>query len=452
MFADIAAIVAAVPSFGISIIVKEIGKQLMQKSSAIILTLAVGGIISFIAPLAARTLGKSLIKNMVGEDAAYAINSGFHMYTAKQLQTSSGLPATEETLIAEYEETQKVIANEARFVRETKSPLDPSSPYTFLGSFIKSLTPIASSMSSPLQTFSKISSAVGSSISSLMPTASADDVSKIKTSINKNCPSANAFGKPLAMDAYCNNYITTDFSTIRNSPDEIIDHVGAENFDIDNIDENINNGNPEVKDNSELAKWILSCAARESHYGVADSGISEAIAGAIGVGKGFLKMVTGTAIGIIPIVGSFIQGLFDSREAANIGWITGENCANEQYKYFSRYSEDQRVLESAGLIEKSAVTAFLDRYYEKNPLDFSDSGIVARYTGMSKEQAEIGLGLLEYNQFLAQHRPKKKGPEVLPTVQEYQYESTTVIAEILPSSLVRGKNTLPRRRLSFVIA
>ena len=101
-------------------------------------------------------------------------------------------------------------------------------------------------------------------------------------------------------------------------------------------------------------------------------------------------------------------------EEANLKWITGEGCSDDSSKYFSRYSEDQRLLESAGLIEQSAVTAYMDKYFEKNPLDNSESGIIARKTGMSKEDAEIGLGLIDYNTYLANYHPKEKGPK-LPT-------------------------------------
>jgi len=349
---------------------------------------------------------------------------------------SSGLPATKKALIAQYHEQQSVIASESRYDRQTKSPLDPSSPHTFMGSLMNSLIPLATTMSSPITTFTKINSAVASSISRLLPTAAADDINQIKTSINENCPSGNAFEEPLAMDAFCNNYITTDYSTIRTPPDEVFDQVGAENFDLNKIDENVNNGNPEIKDNSELAKWTLACAVRESHYGVADSNISEAISGSAGVGSGIIKSYTGAAIGSIPVVGGVVQTIFNGREAADIGWTTGENCVKEKYKYFSRYSEDQRLLESAGLIEQSAVTGYLDRYFEKNPLDFTDSGIVARLSGMTKDQAEVALGLLEYNTFLASYHPKEKGPEKLVQYDNYQYEAITVIAEIMPSILV----------------
>ena len=94
----------------------------------------------------------------------------------------------------------------------------------------------------------------------------------------------------------------------------------------------------------------------------------------------------------------------------------------------------------------------LDRYYAKHPLDFTDSGIVARYTGMTKEQAEIALGLVEYNQFLAQYNPQDKGPELPLKYEDYQYESTSLIAEILPSTIINRIEKYFEQRLNFTIA
>lgn len=436
--ADIATLIAAVPSFGLAPVLKVLFSQIMRQGTAIALTLAVSGLISFIAPLIAKTLAKNLMKNMVGEDAAYAINSGFHMYTGKQMQLSSGLPATEETLISQYKEHQKVIASESRYIRETRSPFDLNSKYTFFGSLMYSLIPIATTMSSPLTTISKISTSVASSINKFSPTASADGISKIKTSINKNCPSANAIEPNLIADAFCNTYKTSDFSTIQDSFSDVFDQVGSDNFQMDKIDDDTENGNPQIKDDSELAKWVLSCAVRESPYGVADGGIAEKLKTTFGTGT--VGTVVGAVIGSIPVVGSLLDVANNGQEFVNQKWITGENCSDPQYKYFSRYSEDQRLFESAGLIEKSSVTAFLDRYYEKNPLDFTDSGIVARYSGMTKEQAELGLGLLEYNLFLAKYNPKDKGPEKQLKTEDYQYESRSIIAHVIPEIINNLKN------------
>ena len=56
----------------------------------------------------------------------------------------------------------------------------------------------------------------------------------------------------------------------------------------------------------------------------------------------------------------------------------------------------QRLLENMGLIEKSSVTAYLEEYYEKHPLDNSYEGILARRSGLTKEQVVAYLDKLVY--------------------------------------------------------
>ena len=82
IFADIAEIAAAIPSAGISIIIGEMGKMLMKKALTVAIVASVGVLVSMIAPYVARALAKSLVSNMVGEDAGYAINSGFNIWAS----------------------------------------------------------------------------------------------------------------------------------------------------------------------------------------------------------------------------------------------------------------------------------------------------------------------------------------------------------------------------------
>lgn len=48
---------------------------------------------------------------------------------------------------------------------------------------------------------------------------------------------------------------------------------------------------------------------------------------------------------------------------------------------YQRFIEDQRLAESAGLIEKSAVAVYLDKYYEEHPKDNSYEGILRAIPG-----------------------------------------------------------------------
>lgn len=77
---------------------------------------------------------------------------------------------------------------------------------------------------------------------------------------------------------------------------------------------------------------------------------------------------------------------------------------------YQRFIEDQRLAESTGLIEKSAVAVYLDKYYEEHPKDNSYEGILARYTGMTKENVIAVLDAIEGLEFLATYNPDGYAP------------------------------------------
>ena len=58
-----------------------------------------------------------------------------------------------------------------------------------------------------------------------------------------------------------------------------------------------------------------------------------------------------------------------------------------------------------GLIEKSSVTAFLEDYYEKHPLDNSFEGILARKTGLTKENVIATIDTINYLTIIANYNP-----------------------------------------------
>ena len=70
----------------------------------------------------------------------------------------------------------------------------------------------------------------------------------------------------------------------------------------------------------------------------------------------------------------------------------------------------QRLLENMGLVEKSSVTAYLEEYYEKHPLDNSYEGILARRSGLTKDQVIAYLDKLEYLAKIAEYDPPGKAP------------------------------------------
>ena len=427
--ADIASsLVLAFFTLGVGAFIKDaVGKLFKQAVLGAIQMGIMQGLMALL-PYLAQWMAKDLISNMAGEDAAYAINSGFNLYSGKQMQMSSGLPATEGKLMAHWHEQQEVIAKEGALERSLKSPFDPTSKYTFIGSIVNTMMPVANTFSSPLTTVSKTMNTVGSALAGLMPTARADGAIKFQTSLNKKCPTLSSIG--LVGDAYCNPYFVTDFSTMHEDPAEVFDKVAKEdNFNFDNVNDETHNGNPEIKQNSELGKWVVSCAVRDSQFGQVDSNVINAIASLVNTGNSTIDTVVSSGLQMIPIVGSVVDLSEAAKQQDNLEWASGENCMKEKYKYYSRYSEDQRMMESAGIIEKSAVSKLLEDYYKKNPIDNSYEGIIARYSGHTKEDVIATLDTVKFAEWLANYRPNEYGPleHMKEKKTDYNYESKQLI-------------------------
>ena len=82
----------------------------------------------------------------------------------------------------------------------------------------------------------------------------------------------------------------------------------------------------------------------------------------------------------------------------------------------------QRLLENMGLIEKSSVTAYLEEYYEKHPLDNSYEGVLARRSGLTKDQVIAYLDKLEYLAKIAEYDPTGRAPILKgDTREDYQF-------------------------------
>ena len=430
-----------------------IGNAIKSLVGNIFKSLVLAGIVAAIMsifmaflPQIAQWMTMDLIGNMAGEDAAYAINSGFNIYAGGQMQMSSGLPATEDKLMAHWREQQIVIAEEGALERSMKSPFDPTSKYTFIGSIVNSLIPIANTWSSPITTISKTAGAVGTAFMGLRPTANAEGEAVFETSLNYDCPNLSQIG--VVGDAFCNPYFVTDFSTMGDDPSYVIDQVayasekntdnpvdgnflwndpkGEIDYDEDGV---VDAYNPPINPDGELAKWVVSCAVRDSGFGVVDSNVMNAVT-SLHTDNATLDTVVKTGVSAIPVVGDIAGIADDFDELKEFEWATGKNCVDEEYKYYSRYSEDQRMLESSGIIDESAVAQFLDDYYEKNPIDNSREGIIARYSGMTKDDVIETLATIEALEWYAEYNPTDAGPEEpLPKTEQYQYESNEIVAE-----------------------
>ena len=387
----------------------------------------IAGIISTITPTISSMLTRNLITNLGGEDLGNALTSGANMYLGNAHRGNGGSLAMLEDYKA-YETThQQIIADNAKYERMTRDPFDSSSKYTFLGTLLTQMSSFVS-VGSLFDVVSSTSSAVSSSLIALTPAASAYN---INTSIIKEeeyadtCPYLASIGA--VGDAFCNPYAITDTSTISYDPAEV-----TEKLDDNFLDETTEDGNVKIKGNSDLAKYILFCDNRESSFGIADQNIANQVTkfATVDTDSTAFNNVTNSAIGAVPAVGDIIDVINNKIALDNAGYISGESCVAgnnasgsesptwETAKYYQRFIEDQSLMESMGIINKSAVTAFLDEYYEQNPLDNSYEGILARYSGLTKDTVVALLDTIDYYNYIADYDATTRYAFGAPVVEE----------------------------------
>ncbi len=421
---DVASIVACIGgaafTFGAScagVVAKIAVKAVAAASFSILISTLIGHIISFIVPKVATMLARDLATDIGGEDFGNALVSGANMYMGQNHQYGGGSVASKDTLITYLQYRDVYIADKARLERETRSPFDASSPYTFMGSLLSKSIPILTQTSSIMSGMSNITQVAGDAIFSILPGASAMTAAKTAEAAAENtaatCPELDSIGA--VGDAFCNPYFITDFGTMDTDPAQVIYKV-SEYSDGKNFNLTDNEDNPKINTNpkeSRLMQYILYCGQRSAGFGMSDQNIANAIDSGAG------KIESN-----IPIWGGIADVLQQGDLIQHVGYISGEACVTRnsgedlgskvfkwnEAAYYQRYIEDQRLAESEGLIDKSAVATALEEYYAEHPIDMSYEGILAMKTGMTKEKVHETIAIVEGVMWLANYDPTDMFP------------------------------------------
>ena len=367
--------------------------------------------LKYAVPLAVRAFTTDLISNIGGEDFGNALVSGANMYMGTNHLSGGGSLGTWSAYSQFKIRQDQVIAENARYERETRSPFDITSEYTFFGSLLKQVVTLSTIKSAPMSIISGISSMLSNSVSEILPTASAIDIATTlptEEEYEQTCPFLASIGA--VGDAYCNPYIISDMSTIEDDPVDVVEIIKDDNLNDDGT----------IKKNSNLAKYIMYCSGRSSSFGVADNNIAGNFTrGEVQSGSEDFNTVSNAVIGAIPVIGDVLDIMSNQNQRDNMGWISGESCVAgnavsgeapdwSETKYYQRYIEDQRILESMDDDYVSTVTVFLDEYYEENPLDNSYEGILARRSGLTKDTVVALLDFIEYQDYIANYNPVGK--------------------------------------------
>jgi hypothetical protein len=255
-------------------------------------------------------------------------------------------------------------------------------------------------------------------LSTITPAASAVSQVGYEERAFGDCPTLESLGA--AGDPYCNAYIISDLDTVETDPTDIINAMASKNPFLDGDDNQTKDGLAKIDMNSNLGKYIKYCNLRESPFGVVDQNILQNFQGGTGIS------VVDNAIYAVPFVGDILSGFSEEEGLAAYGWVSGESCVIgnntnvvighnsinwEEAKNYQRYIQDMRLLENEGALEDSSpVTIAIEEYYAENPLDQSYEGILARKSGMTKNQVIAALDIVEEYQFLADYNPSGYGP------------------------------------------
>ena len=408
-------VVSLIPYVGQAVKAVQVAAKVAKK---VAINVAVRLAVQIIVPIVVNRVVKYILQSVatewLGEDLGNAVVSGASMYLGGNGTSGGQGPGTKTKVAAYMKERDTVIAEEAKYQRAIRSPFDITSQYTFLGSLYYSLIPLAYSGNSFVKSLSSSSSLVSSSLVALSPTASAISENDVVASTG-DCPLLGTLD--IIGDAFCNPYVITDTSTMGYSPDAVSKIVQDGGVGSGTVAANGNyagivNHNLDTSGNvikgSNLSKYIIYCGERSSQYGIKDGTIYTSI-----VHDDTWLYKVGT---YIPLVEDIVDIGEGTVSGINWGWINGGKCVADEtssdweteYKYYQRYTENMRLVENMNPGYESNITAFLKDYHKENPIDQSLDGTLARFSGMTKEQVEDTLALMEYYEFIDEYEPGER--------------------------------------------
>ena len=387
-----------------TVITVAVGAVTMGIGSVVMMLIstAIMGVVSntLIAPLSeaivnwvwdnfASTIAKNVATEWLGPDLGNALFSGGNLLLGSGHQIGSGTPAGKEEVMMYKKEQNRIIAEEAEYQRSIRSPFDINSKYTFLGSIVYNLIPLATTtgVGSALKS---VSSLVTNSVTAILPTASAMAETNIVQGFG-TCPDMEEIGMATPKEAIEKTYENKGITSMTPNAD----------------------GTFTIVENSNADKFLHFCGERVSNFGPADANIMEEIDNEQKSKDWWRKI---PFLGdVLSAIADIASAIFGNKESS--GWATGGYCGNtpnnacfweSEGKYYQAFFQDQRILENNGRLEKSSATVALERYHETHPLDQSPEGILARYSGMTKDDVIATLEYINALEYIANYQPEER--------------------------------------------
>ena len=382
----------------------------------------VGAVVSVMVPKIVNALKRDFTTFLEGPQASGVLMWGSEQIMGENAKHTAMQPANPQTLTAYVKMKQEVIADRARYDRDNLSPFDTSSEYTFMGSLMRTLGRAALKTDTIVGKVGNVTSVVGKSLVSLTPAANAAGI--VEEIITKGkCPElSNINNDNKIASAFCTPHFISDYTTMGEGPENVMKYWSDRNAfdDYDPVD----NPNPAIKtdNDNELALCVDEYVNRGAELGYPDSAIEEKYASArTGSTAG------DAALGAIPIVGGLIDAFNNAEILAHLKNILGSKYTEDtnQNHMCERYVLDQRMGEAMGIYDKSQTAIYTENYLKEHPLDNSPLGIIARRSGLTKDEVKKSIAMINGLLFAEEYNPEGLGPLLIEEKEsEVVFEST----------------------------
>ena len=214
--------------------------------------------------------GTILNNSTKGENFGNAIMSGSAAMMSKNTMAGSGGVLTKSQAVAFYHETERQIAENAEEIRKTRSPFDPNTRHTFLGSIVSNMLPYSKQISSISGFLPSIIGGAQRSFAAITPGAHAANDANFIANMD-TCEDKSIKDTGAATDIFCNVYTGIDMKIADKDTDQVIDELKSSG----DLKEKDSSGDTDdildtVEMGPELKKYEKYCFNRKKPIGASE--------------------------------------------------------------------------------------------------------------------------------------------------------------------------------------
>lgn len=407
--------------------IKIVGGMIFKGIFLGIASFSLGSVLGFLIPQIARSLFMNKYDNLAGIASGEETVRGAFTANGKLAQSAGNGFGSPEEAESFGRVTNQVLAMEAESDRLNRSPFDLTSKNTFLGSIAHSL--LATTISSKnYSTFTSLVNTTAKSVASLTNSVYADASTASQTDVMDHNGECEFSSMGIAGTVWCTTLPVVSNTALTTDPTDP-DYVNTINAELDD--------DGEIKKDSDLARAISFCMERDSAPSeTPDARILDELRSTPSILS---------ALGNFPLIGDAINVIEGVDDLAIIndpliyGWATGETCQTHpnmnKYKTYliqERLYEQTMADQATGLAYISPVTRYIEEYDAEHPIN-NMTDLIAHYAGITTEDADLVLALVDYYEFLEDYKPETR--IAMDGTASEQLSGETIVANITSEHL-----------------